>query len=60
MMRREHGLRPLQVGVTGHDGVGAPQREADERFLQTPHRGNQIRRRLPHPEPQIRGHLIVA
>ena len=60
MMRRQHRLRPLQMGVAGHDGVTSPHGEADERFLQTSHRGNKIRRRLPHPEPQIRGHLVVA
>ncbi len=60
MMAERDGLRDLQVRVAGHDRVGVPLGQIDERAAQ---RGKPIGEpvdRLAQPEPQVGGHLVVA
>ena len=60
MMAEDDRLCHLQMRVAGHDGVGVPQREVDER---SPQREKLVLQRIdrpPQPEPQVRGDLVVA
>ncbi len=60
MVGEEHRLRPLQVGVAGHDHVQVRLGLLYQRPLQVPHRGDQPAQGLLHVEVHVRGHLVVA
>ena len=60
MVAEGHRLGRLHVGEAGHDGVGVGFGLVEQDALQR----LQLPRRpvagVPHPEPEIQGHLVVA
>jgi hypothetical protein len=60
IVRQEHRLCLLHVGVAGHDGVNLPPGEGDEGFLQPGNEFQDIPDLVPQVETHVEGNLVVA
>ena len=60
MMREQHRLRSLQVGVAGHDHIEVILRGGGESAPQSLQAGEDVFHLIAQIKPHIQGHLIVT
>ena len=60
MVRQQHGLRVLEVGVAGQDHVEVSLRRLEQCLAQGQIGGHEIACALLHVQARVGGHLIVA